>query len=99
MARYSKPLRKIVYEGARQYFPKNHPMLHVSDWKHTWELDPSVAPHGMKRLSIFHNLPYWGDLLINHLIDPMHIFKNVAVVLWKTITGEKNTKGQRDNLE
>ena len=29
----------------------------------------------------------------------MHIFKNVAVVLWKTITGEKDTKGQRDDLQ
>lgn len=109
-ARYSKPLRKLVYEGARQYLPLGHPMregflgrppriVHVSDWKRLWDLDPSMPPHGMKRLSIFHNLPYWGDLLINHLIDPMHIFKNVAVVLWKTITGEADTKGQRDDLQ
>ena len=53
----------------------------------------------MKRLSIFHTLPYWGDLLINHLLDPMHIFKNVGEVLWKTITGKKESKGQRDDLQ
>ena len=53
----------------------------------------------MKRLSIFHSLPYWGDLLINHLLDLMHIFKNVAELLWKTITGAKDTKGQRDDLQ
>ena len=67
-ARYSKSLQKIVYEGPRQYLPENHAMregfrgrppsmLHVSDWKRTWELDPSMAPHGMKQLSIFHNIP------------------------------------------
>ena len=29
----------------------------------------------------------------------MHIFKNVGEVLWKTITGEKESKGQRDDLQ
>ena len=53
----------------------------------------------MKRLSILHQLPYWNDLLINHLLDPMHIFKNVGEVLWKTITGKKESKGQRDDLQ
>ena len=34
-------------------------------------------PNGMKMKSIFYELPYWKDLLIAHLLDPMHIFKNV----------------------
>ena len=34
-------------------------------------------PEGMKRISIFYELPYWKDLLIYHLLDPMQIFKNV----------------------
>lgn len=29
----------------------------------------------------------------------MHMFKNVAIVLWKTMTGDKDTKGQRDDLQ
>ena len=29
----------------------------------------------------------------------MHIFKNIAEVLWKTITGAKESKGQRDDLQ
>jgi hypothetical protein len=34
--------------------------------------------NGMKRKSIFYELPYWKDILISHLLDPMHIFKNVS---------------------
>ena len=36
---------------------------------------------------------------MNHLLDPMHIFKNVAVTLWKLMTGDKESKGQREALE
>ena len=35
-------------------------------------------PNGMKRKSIFYNLPYWEYLKITLLLDPMHIFKNVS---------------------
>ena len=52
----------------------------------------------MKRLSIFHELPYWDHLIINHLLDPMHIFKNVGEMLWKTITGKRESKAERDDL-
>ena len=103
-------MKKIVYEGHKKYLPENHPlrdgfigrpprMWKAVDWRTCWELDPLQAPPGMKRLSIFHQLPYWNDLLINHLLDPMHIFKNIAEVLWKTITGAKESKGQRDDLQ
>jgi hypothetical protein len=34
-------------------------------------------PIGMKRISVFYEIPYWEDLKIAHLIDSMHIFKNV----------------------
>ena len=37
---------------------------------------------GMKRKSIFYGLPYWEHLKIIHLLDPMHIFKNVSCSLW-----------------
>ena len=74
-------------------------MWKIVDWRTSWELDPLQAPPGMKCISIFHQLPYWNDLLINHLLDPMHIFKNIAEVLWKTITGAKESKGQRDDLQ
>ena len=103
-------MKKIVYEGHKKYLLENHPlrdgflgrsprMWKIVDWRTCWELDPLQAPPGMKRISIFHQLPYWNDLLINHLLDPMHIFKNIAKVLWKTITGAKESKGQRDDLQ
>lgn len=54
--------------------------------------------NGMKRLSIFHKLPYWSGLLINHLLDPMHIFKNVSCSIWQHLVGERDTRGARDDL-
>jgi len=33
---------------------------------------------GMNRLAILWTLPYWKDLLVVHLIDPMHVVNNVA---------------------
>jgi hypothetical protein len=32
---------------------------------------------GMKRKSIFYELPYWEHLNIGHLLDPIQILKNV----------------------
>jgi hypothetical protein len=48
-------------------------------------------PIGMKRKFIFYELPYWKDLKNAHLLDPMHILKNVAFSLWRHITQEKLT--------
>ena len=110
-ARYSAGLRKTVYQGHVRYLPENHALrdgnlgrrppspLKASDWKIKWQESGNSPIPGMKRLSILHQLPYWNDLLINHLLDPMHIFKNVGEVLWKTITGKKESKGQRDDLQ
>ena len=44
---------------------------------------------GMKRKSIFYDLPYWEHLKIAHLLDPMHIFKNVSSSLWRHISLKK----------
>ena len=43
-------------------------------------------PIRMKRKSIFYDLPYWKHLNISHLLDPMHIFKNVSSSLWWLIS-------------
>lgn len=53
----------------------------------------------MKRLSIFHRLEYWNNLLINRLLDPMHIFKNVGESIWKHMIGEKDTTTARHDLK
>ena len=37
-------------------------------------------PKGMKRKSIFYELPYWEHLNISHLLDPMHNSKKIHVL-------------------
>ena len=71
-------------------------MWKIDDWRTSWQVDTNNVVHslGMKRLSIFHQLPYWDDLLINHLLDPMHIFKNIVDMLWKTLTEAEESKAQ-----
>ena len=56
-------------------------------------------PNGMKRKSIFYELPYWKDLLIAHLLDLMHIFKNVSDSIFRHISGkEKDTLSSRKDV-
>jgi hypothetical protein len=56
-------------------------------------------PEGMKRKSIFYELPYWKDLLISHLLDPMHIFKNVPDSISRHISSkEKDTLSLRRDI-
>lgn len=43
---------------------------------------------GMKRKSIFHELPYWEHLKISHILDIMHKFKNVSSSLWRHISSK-----------
>ena len=47
-------------------------------------------PIGMKRKCIFYNLPYQEHLKITHLLDPMHIFKNVSSSLWRHISSKQS---------
>jgi hypothetical protein len=47
-------------------------------------------PIGMKRKFVFYELPYWKHLNISHLLDPMHIFKNVSSSLWRHISWNKS---------
>ena len=55
--------------------------------------------NGMKKKSIFYELPYWKDLLIPRLLDPMHIFKNVPDSIFRHISGkEKNTLSSRRDI-
>jgi len=50
-------------------------------------------PEGMKRKSIFYELPYWKDLLISHLLDPKKNFKNVPDSIFQHIA-----RKQKDTL-
>ena len=54
--------------------------------------DPLVFEgSGLIRWSILTTLPYWGELKIRHLLDPMHIEGNVGKALIKALYGEKDT--------
>lgn len=46
-------------------------------------------PIGKKRKSIFYNLTYWEHLNITHLLDLIHIFKNVSYSLWRNISSKQ----------
>ena len=46
----------------------------------------------MKRKLIFYELPYWEHLKISHLLDTMHIFKNVSCSLLCHISSKKSDK-------
>ncbi len=46
---------------------------------------------GLTRWGILNSLPYWGELKIRHLLDPMHIEGNVGKVIIKQLYGEKDS--------
>ncbi|MCO5571184.1 hypothetical protein L7F22_024918 [Adiantum nelumboides] len=50
-------------------------------------------------ISIWFQLEYWKDLKICHVLNPMHIFKNVGHSLWKHLTGLKDTEQARNDLK
>jgi hypothetical protein len=53
----------------------------------------------MKMKSVFYELPYWEHVKIAHLLDPMHIFKNVSYSLWRHISSkESDTSAVRRDL-
>jgi hypothetical protein len=55
--------------------------------------DPMVwFRSGLTRWSILATLPYWGELLICHLLDPMHIEGNVGKSVIQALYGEKERK-------
>jgi hypothetical protein len=45
---------------------------------------------GLTRWGILNSLPYWGELKIRHLLDPMHIEGNVGKATIKQLYGEKD---------
>lgn len=55
--------------------------------------DPMVfMGSGLTRWSILTTLPYWGELKIRHLLDPMHIEGNVGKAVIGVLYGEKDGK-------
>jgi hypothetical protein len=85
------------------------PRATAKDWLNTWNAarGPEIPttsrgrslPSGMNRLSIFHELSYWSDLLVPHCLDPMHIFKNVSKSLLSHLLREKDNVAARLDLQ
>jgi len=50
----------------------------VFDDSEFFDIYVEKIPIRMKRKSTFYELPYWENLKIGHLLDPMHILKNVS---------------------
>lgn len=70
----------------------------IGDWEAYWNGMESPPPPGMTRYSIFYRLPYWAHLKINHLLDPMHIFKNVAQGIWDHLISVRDSLGVREDM-
>ena len=109
----SKHLKKVVYEGHEKYFYANNPKCQnviaakpkvwgAKEWYQHWKNHAGTKKNKvlrMKCLNCFHELPYWHKLLVTHLLDPMHIFKNVIKILWEHIMGKRDSLGARKDLE
>lgn len=55
-------------------------------------------PEGINRKSIFYDLSYWKDILIYHLLDPMHNFKNVPDSNFQHIAHKEDTWSSRRDI-
>jgi hypothetical protein len=53
----------------------------------------------MTRLSIFNDLKNWNRLLIHHLLDAMHIIKNICKAIFYHIIGGRDTENIRLDLK
>jgi len=88
-----------------------HIRMTANDWIARWNdyIDSQVPrpiqsrsmsnPLGMTRKSIFYQLEYWTKLPIQHLLDPMHISKNVCKSLLEHLTGVRNISKERNDLK
>lgn len=91
-----------------KYLPPSNDMdpiqWNMANWAKYWEdhyaqsPPPHGPPRGMSRLSILLTLPYWPKLKIHHLLDPMHVFKNVGQAIWDHVTGKKDSLGAREDM-
>ena len=85
------------------YLPMDHPILgtdvrpipprmRACNWLKLWTNAGQTQVPKMKGIITFYALPYWRKFLINNLLDPMHIFKNVARILWEHLIGNRDNK-------
>jgi hypothetical protein len=61
--------------------------------------DDPVRIFGMKRKSLLFRLPYWYKLPVRHVLDVMHIEKNIAENVMKHLSGDRDTLATRQDME
>ena len=81
--------REKEKEIAKMFDLNGEPMFNDHEFFDTYD---EKIPEGMKNKSIFYELPYWEYLKIAHLLDHVHIFKNVSCSLWHHIPSKKSDK-------
>jgi hypothetical protein len=86
---------------------KKYEYVELKAWKDFFDGGDSIEetkqvvikmPKWMKRKSIFYELPYSKDLLISHLLYPMHILKNVPYSIFRHISGKEDTLSLRRDI-
>lgn len=92
------------FNGLPEQRPCPHRMT-PKDWEDRWDAQAEGSSSSQQTgsklratKSIFYRLEYWRSLKITHLLDPMHIFKNVADQLWRHLNGERDTTAARRDL-
>ena len=52
--------------------------------------DDPVRVFGIKRRSLLFRLPFWEKLPLRHILDVMHVEKNIAENVMKHLNGERD---------
>jgi hypothetical protein len=86
-AEWLRPYERENKEITDMFDSNGDPMFDDSEFFDTYV---DKFPIGMKRKSIFYELPYWEHLKIAHLLDPMHIFKIVSTSIWRHISSKES---------
>ncbi len=89
---------KIFFNGANEKSPRPTQCT-TQEWMDLWNTTSANHPEGMKRFSCFYDLKYWVHNTIHHLLDPVHIVKNVCHSLISHLLGEKESAKAWTDLE
>ena len=112
--RYSKALKKCVFTDCRRFLEPEHPFRKESSIlqyeqelreppqelsREEWIEQSKGNNKVIKKESISFKLDYWKDLLIRHLVDGMHIEKNVCHNIMMLLLGENDSRAVREDLQ
>ncbi len=95
-----EPLLRMYFDNIVERRPPCRRCI-AYDWMNLWVMTAdSLHTPTMNRLSTLNSqFEYWKELPIQHLLDLMHIMKNVCHSLLLHLQGAKNTNSRKDDLE